>query len=233
MQLRSLLVLVGMVLSLTMLATEIEARGGRGGGGMRGGGARPSFSRGGGAQMGSIGRGSRGGYGGGSMGRPSQRPSRESRPEMGGGRDRPGWGAGQGRPERPSQPGLGERPTPENQPARPENMDPQDRADRVNDARDRRNENVDPADQSDREDAIRERRDNVREEYHEHQEYWHNQNIYVGMVVYPSTFNSYSCTRTTVVESGVTYTQCGTYWYQRRYVGGSISYIVVDAPAGH
>jgi hypothetical protein len=92
----------------------------------------------------------------------------------------------------------------------------------------------------DRQDAIKDRRDDIddrrkdrRDEVREYHEYWRDPHIYVGYVVPSSAFYSYSCTRTTIVSSGVTYTQCGDYWYQRRYAGGSVTYVVVDAPAGH
>jgi hypothetical protein len=35
------------------------------------------------------------------------------------------------------------------------------------------------------------------------------------------------------VVNGVTYYSCGPTWYKRGYSGGSVTYIVVNAPAGY
>lgn len=35
---------------------------------------------------------------------------------------------------------------------------------------------------------------------------------------------------TTVVSAGVTYSRCGSVWYEPRYAGTSVSYVVVNAP---
>jgi hypothetical protein len=175
----------------------------------RGGGGRGGFSRGGGARMGSISRG-------GSMDRPSRRPV--------GGTDNRDVDRGQ----------IGNR----------GDRRPDDFGDRG--SRDLDRDRLDPSENrrvdrdDDRHDAIKDHRDDVRDrrkdrrdEVREYHEYWRDPHIYVGYVVPSAAFYSYSCTRTTVVSSGVTYTECGSYWYQRRYAGGSVTYVVVDAPPGH
>jgi hypothetical protein len=42
-----------------------------------------------------------------------------------------------------------------------------------------------------------------------------------------------SCTRTSVVVDGITYYSCGGDWYQSTYSGGSVTYVVVNAPPGY
>lgn len=246
--LRKTCALLGLVLACLFLATEIEARGGRRGGRGMGGG-RPTFSRGGGAQMGSIGRrgpASRpGGFDrGGSMDRPSNRggyerprtdgyPARERPDRM----ERPN---GYERPDRTERPNGYERPDRTGRPSRDDRTNRSERRDQVDSraeaGRERRDDSDRPRETDDI-DERRERREEARDRYQDEiddrRDYWRNRDIYVGMVVYPATWSSYSCTKTTVVDSGVTYTQCGQYWYQRRYVGGSISYVVVDPPRGH
>ena len=41
------------------------------------------------------------------------------------------------------------------------------------------------------------------------------------------------CASTTIIVGNVTYYSCGPTWYRRTYTGGSTTYIVVGAPAGH
>ena len=38
------------------------------------------------------------------------------------------------------------------------------------------------------------------------------------------------CNYTTVAINGATYYQCGTVWYSRGYVNGTVSYVVVPNP---
>jgi hypothetical protein len=82
----------------------------------------------------------------------------------------------------------------------------------------------------------------VHSEIHEHYESHHysSSEFYedrwkyaLGASLTAATFRTLSCTSTTVLVSGVTYTQCGTSWYQRGYSGGSTTYVVVHAPAGY
>ena len=72
-------------------------------------------------------------------------------------------------------------------------------------------------------------------------EYWDDRNEFyedrrdfvLGATLSASTFSTMSCTSTTVVVGGVTYYECGTAWYNRRYAGGHVTYVVVSAPAGY
>jgi hypothetical protein len=55
----------------------------------------------------------------------------------------------------------------------------------------------------------------------------------VGTMINAATYSTLACTPTTVVVGGVTYSQCGSTWYQPTYSGGDVTYIVVNPPAGH
>ncbi len=55
----------------------------------------------------------------------------------------------------------------------------------------------------------------------------------VGSIINAATYSSLSCTPTTVVVGGVTYSQCGSAWYQPTYSGGDVTYVVVNPPPGH
>jgi hypothetical protein len=48
-----------------------------------------------------------------------------------------------------------------------------------------------------------------------------------------TAFRALSCARTTLVVNGVTYYRCGSTWYNRGYQGGSVTYVIVTAPAGY
>jgi hypothetical protein len=153
--------------------------------------------------------------------RPATRPS-----TGGGGFDRSPVGGG----TRPGRPGPGtERPG-----AGTER--PGQGGDRWDDRQDNRQDRQDH--RQDGLDDRREYRQDVRGEYHE---YWHDRNEYyedrwkyaVGMSLTRRTFESLSCSSTTVVAGGVTYYNCGSTWYQRSYGGGSVTYVVVNAPSGY
>ena len=85
-----------------------------------------------------------------------------------------------------------------------------------------------------RQDAHKERhefREDVHRERHEfYEDRW---KWSVGASLTAATISALTCTRTTTVVGKVTYTQCGTHWYQRQYTGGNVTYIVVNAPAGY
>ncbi|GKT10792.1 hypothetical protein [Desulforhabdus sp. TSK] len=55
----------------------------------------------------------------------------------------------------------------------------------------------------------------------------------VGTIINAATYSTLSCTPTTVVVNGITYSQCGTTWYQPTYSGGDVTYIVVNPPPGY
>jgi hypothetical protein len=42
-----------------------------------------------------------------------------------------------------------------------------------------------------------------------------------------------TCNSTSVIVDGVTYYSCGDAWYQSTYSGGSVTYVVVNAPPGY
>jgi hypothetical protein len=45
-----------------------------------------------------------------------------------------------------------------------------------------------------------------------------------------SAFHTLNCATTKTVVNGVTYYGCGGTWYNRRYSGGQVTYIVVNPP---
>jgi hypothetical protein len=55
----------------------------------------------------------------------------------------------------------------------------------------------------------------------------------VGTALTISAWNSLTCAPRTVYVGGVSYYQCGSYWYNRAYSGGSVTYVVVTTPAGY
>ncbi len=97
----------------------------------------------------------------------------------------------------------------------------------------------------DRNDRMNERTDNRQDRYQDRREYaddyyddrreWveDRQAMRIGAYLTASAFGAMSCSPTIVVVGGVTYNQCGGDWYQRAYRGGSVTYIVVTAPAGY
>ena len=70
--------------------------------------------------------------------------------------------------------------------------------------------------------------------YHNYDEWYEDRWKYaMGASLTAATFRSLSCTMKDVSVAGVSYYQCGPTWYQRAYSGGSTTYVVVIAPAGH
>jgi hypothetical protein len=156
----------------------------------------------------------------------------------------PGAGAGT-RPERPStgQVGAGQRPA-----QRPEGAGDR-QGQRQEAAGDRQQDHQDQRDQA-REDwqshadqAREDRQDWAEDEYWD--DHWHGHydddfaaGVVVGATVgtaaavaaQPTYVTVLPCTPTMVSVNDVTYYQCGTSWYSRGYVGGSVTYIVVDQP---
>jgi hypothetical protein len=41
------------------------------------------------------------------------------------------------------------------------------------------------------------------------------------------------CTPTVVIVSGTSYYQCGATWYNRSYIDGDLTYVVVGTPPGY
>ena len=49
-------------------------------------------------------------------------------------------------------------------------------------------------------------------------------------IVVGATYRALPPACTTTVVNGISYSQCGGYWYQPRYVGSSVEYVVVNSP---
>jgi hypothetical protein len=97
---------------------------------------------------------------------------------------------------------------------------------RMNDRADDRMDN--------RQDHYQDRRDHVDDYYDDRREWVEDrQAVRIGAYLTASAFGAMSCSPTIVVVGGVTYNQCGGDWYQRAYRSGSVTYIVVTAPAGY
>jgi hypothetical protein len=54
--------------------------------------------------------------------------------------------------------------------------------------------------------------------------------VAVTAAVVGSVVNSVPPSCTTVIQNGVTYSQCGSTWYQPSYQGSQVSYVVVNPP---
>ena len=53
----------------------------------------------------------------------------------------------------------------------------------------------------------------------------------VGSAITAAAYSDLDCT--TVVVNGVSYSQCGSTWYQPSYSGGDVTYVVVSPPPGY
>ncbi len=105
-----------------------------------------------------------------------------------------------------------------------------DRRDRQQDVRgDRRDHRQDRYD--DRRDFQRDRYDD-RRDFRE-DVYRDRRRMRVGAVLTTSTFRALSCRTEVIIVGNVTYYRCGSGWYSRAYHGGSVTYVVVTAPAGY
>lgn len=103
------------------------------------------------------------------------------------------------------------------------------RRDRRDSARDIRRDRRDTA-----RDIRSERREFARDVRHERHEWWEDRSRRrVGAMLTVTAFRSLTCTPTTIIVNGVAYYSCDSVWYSRRYVGGSVTYVVVTAPAGY
>jgi hypothetical protein len=223
----------GMFLMIFLLAADVGARG-RGGGGRRGGGGG-GFSRGGGG----FNRGGGGLNRGGGMGAGRRSPNVSRRgPATGGTFGREGsWGSvpdkSRQRPDRGKPPGIRDRPESGRQPGLGDQSDARrrpasdDRSDPSNRPTDR--------ERQERKDQRRENREKYRNEsYDDRNEFYRDYGYYgVGTSITVVSFNSLSCTPTTTTISGTTYYDCGGTWYNRTYSGGTVNYVVVNAPPGH
>jgi hypothetical protein len=100
---------------------------------------------------------------------------------------------------------------------------------RMGNRNDRMNQRMD-----NRQDRYEDRRDRV-DDYYDDRRDWveDRQAVRVGAYLTASAFSAMSCSPSIVVVGGITYSQCGGDWYQRAYRGGSVTYVVVNAPAGY
>jgi len=55
----------------------------------------------------------------------------------------------------------------------------------------------------------------------------------VGFAMTIAAFGALTCTPTVVIVNGVAFHSCNGAWYNRRYVGGSVTYVVVTTPPGY
>ena len=79
------------------------------------------------------------------------------------------------------------------------------------------------------------RRGSVRREVRsERHEYWEDRRRYrIGATVTAAAFRALTCQPTTVIVNGIGYYSCGGGWYTRRVYSGTVTYVVVTAPAGY
>ncbi len=57
--------------------------------------------------------------------------------------------------------------------------------------------------------------------------------IVVGTTLTVASWNALTCNRTIVKVGNITYYSCDGAWYQPYYQGSSVTYVVVNAPAGY
>lgn len=79
---------------------------------------------------------------------------------------------------------------------------------------------------------IREERRDFREDVYDDRRRAHRR-WRVGRILSAATFRSLTCHTTIIVVDGVTYYHCDNYWYTRAYSGGSVTYVIVEAPSGY
>ncbi len=99
-----------------------------------------------------------------------------------------------------------------------------DRPDRGDNAKDRQN---------DRQDAARDIHDDREDWYDDRRQRRVATAIVIGTVISAASWNAMTCAQTSIVVDGVTYYSCGDAWYQPTYSGGSVTYVVVNAPPGY
>ena len=223
----------GMLLMIFLLAADVAARG-RGGGGRGGGGG---FSRGGGGFSRGGGGLNRGG--GSTAGRRS--PSISQRGPASGGTFGRDGGFGSGRRDSDyrssTRPGTGDRAERDKRPDRDKRSDTRDRSDPADrDARaDQPDDRPNREDREARRDERLEKRQDYRNEYYNDRDDFYEawRHYSVGTSITVVRFESMSCTTTSTKVGGVTYYDCGGVWYNRVYRGGSVNYVVVNAPASH
>ncbi len=74
-----------------------------------------------------------------------------------------------------------------------------------------------------------------RESRSERHEYWEDRGRRrrIGAALTVASYRALSCRPTTVIVDGVAFYSCGGGWYTRRVYSGTVTYVVVTAPAGY
>ena len=94
---------------------------------------------------------------------------------------------------------------------------------------------VDPEDQSDgmrdAQEDLRDKHEQAREEIRDtHWDHWYDYDD--RDTVYEEYDFNYEDCEASIVRDGITYYSCDGVWYKRAYSGGTVTYVVVDRPAG-
>jgi len=78
---------------------------------------------------------------------------------------------------------------------------------------------------------VRSERRDVRRDHHDwYDDRWKRRAVGALTI---TAFAALGCQRTTVIVNGVAYTLCGGSWYSPAYSGGSVTYVIVNPPAGY
>jgi hypothetical protein len=80
----------------------------------------------------------------------------------------------------------------------------------------------------------RRRRAVAHEIHSERHEYWEDRRRWrIGATLTAANYRALACQPTTVIVNGVAYYSCDDGWYTRRVYSGTVTYVVVTAPAGY
>lgn len=86
-------------------------------------------------------------------------------------------------------------------------------------------------------DERHERREDFRDERRERYERWENRRTVrriLGAAALTSiAFNRLSCRHEEIFVEGLSYTRCGKKWYEPVHRGGSVTYVIIEAPYGY
>jgi len=105
----------------------------------------------------------------------------------------------------------------------------QGRKDNQGDRQDNRNDRFDQ-----RQDNVKDRTEFRQDAYKDRHEFYEDRWKWaVGATLTAATISAFTCTQTVVRVGAISYTRCGTHWYQPQYVGGNVTYIVVNTPPGY
>ena len=90
-------------------------------------------------------------------------------------------------------------------------------------------------DRRDHRDDVRDDHRDYRDDVRDDRRDWYDDRYRrrVGSVLTVSAFRSLSCTTTRIHVNGIDYYRCDSAWYSRAYSGGSVTYVIVTAPAGY